>query len=117
MKHVSITLLIVMVGLTSCAVNQEKQIPEETKSSFFQPEPLDDKWNKWLVGEWEGGFKIEFGLNGQFLIMRGSSGEMTDEQKKQIKEALKETTNASDEDMERFLSMPYKFAGNSNNRS
>ncbi|MHC4205639.1 MAG: hypothetical protein ACYSTT_13380, partial [Planctomycetota bacterium] len=54
------------------------------------------------------GLKVELGLNGQFLIMRGSSGEMTDELKKQIKDAFKETTNASDEDIERFLSMPYK---------
>ncbi len=64
MKHVSITLLIVMVGLTSCAVNQEKQIPEETQSSFFQPEPLDDEWNKWLVGEWDGGKTLAGGIAG-----------------------------------------------------
>ena len=87
MKHVSIVLLIVMVSLTSCAVNQEKEIAEETKSSFFQPEPLDDEWNKWLVGEWDGGFKIEFGLNRQFLIMKGEAetGEMTPDQIKYLK--------------------------------
>jgi hypothetical protein len=58
--------------------------------------------------EAKSGFKIELALNGQFLIMSGSSGEMTDEQKKQIKDVSKEMTNASDEDIERFLSMPYK---------
>ena len=131
MKHVSIVLLIVMISMASCAINHEKEIAEESKPSSFQPEPLDDEWSKWLVGEWNGesswltdesgstvkidvdeegtsGLKVEFGLNGQFLIMRGSSGEMTDEQKKQIKDASKELTNASDEDIERFLSMPYK---------
>jgi len=123
-----------MVSLTSCAINQEKEIAEESKSSFFQPKPLDDEWSKWLVGEWKpvsgesdwltdesgnavkidvdeeetGGIKVEFGLNGQFLIMRGISGEMTDEQKKLFKETLKEKRNASDENIERFLSMPYK---------
>ena len=142
MKHVSIVLLIVMVSMASCAINQEKEIAEESKPSSFQPEPLNDEWSKWLVGEWKvvsaesdwltdesgsaveidvdavnidgdeegtGGFKVEFGLNGQFLIMRGSSeiGEMTDEERKQVKEALK-TINASDEDIERFLSMPFK---------
>ncbi len=117
--------------MASCAINEEKEIAEESKPYSFQPEPLDDEWSKWLVGEWNGesswltdesgstvkidvdeegtsGLKVEFGLNGQFLIMRGSSGEMTDEQKKQIKDASKELTNASDEDIERFLSMPYK---------
>jgi len=134
MKHVSIVLLIVMVSMASYAGNEEKETAKESGSTSIQPKPLDDEWSKWLVGEWKvvsgesdwltdesgsavkidvdeegtGGFKVEFGLNGQFLIMRGSSGEMTDEQKKQIKDAFKETTNASDEDIERFLSMPYK---------
>ena len=136
MKKLSILLLVVMVSLSSCAINEEKEKAKESGSASFQPKPLDDEWSKWLVGEWKvvsgessvadesgkvskidlddvdeegtGGFKIEFGLNGQFLITRGSSGEMTDEQKKQIKDAFKETTNASDEDLERFMSMPYK---------
>jgi len=134
MTHVSIVLLIVMVSMASSAINQEKEITEESKPSSFQPKPLDDEWSKWLIGKWEltgggsdflgdeveglvesnvegaSGFIIELGLNGQFLIMKSwaETGEMTDEQKRQIKEALKETTNASDEDMERFVSMPYK---------
>jgi len=140
MKRLSILLLVVMVSVSSCAINEEKETAKESGSASFQPKPLDDEWSKWLVGEWnvvsgessladesgkvskidldelkidvdkEGtsGLKVEFGLNGQFLIIRGSSGEMTDEQKKQIKDAFKETTNASDEDIERFLSMPYK---------
>ena len=133
MKRLSILLLVMMVSLSSYAINEKKETAKESGSYSFQPKPLDDDWSKWLVGEWKvvsgessvtdesgkvskidldeqgaGGFKIEFGMNRQFLIMRGSSGEMTDEQKKQIKEALKETTNASDEDLERFLSMPYK---------
>ena len=134
MKHVSTVLLIVMISMVSCARNKEKEMAEISGPPSFQPEPLDDDWFKWLVGKWEvvsgessvadesgkvakidvdeqgaeSGFKVEFGLNRQFLIMRGSSGEMTDEQKKQIKGAFKETTNASDEDIERFLSMPYK---------
>jgi hypothetical protein len=132
MKRLSIILLVVTVNLASCSKVQERETPKESGSASFQPKPLDDDWFKWLVGEWEGsgessvtdesgkvakidldeqgagGFKIELGLNGQFLIMRGSSSEMTDEQKKQIKDTFKETINASNEDIERFLSMPYK---------
>jgi len=114
-------------------MTRKKEIVKDNSLPSFQLEPLDDEWSKWLVGEWKvvsgeswvadesgkvakidvgeqgaGSFKIELVLNGQFLIMRGSSGEMTDEQKKQIKDVSKETTNASDEDIERLLSMPYK---------
>jgi hypothetical protein len=134
MKRLSILLLVVMVSTASCAINQEKEIAEESKPSSFQPEPLDDEWSKWLVGKWEvtggksdflgdeleglgdpneegaAGFTIELGLNGQFLIIESwaETGEITDEQKKQIKEALKEATNASDEEIKRFVSMPFK---------
>jgi len=121
-----------MISMASCAINREKEIAKESTPSSFQPKPLDDEWSKWLVGEWKvvsgesdwladesgstvkidvdekgtGGFTIELGLNGQFLIMKGHGemGEMTDEQIQQ----LKETTNASDEDIERFLSLPFK---------
>jgi hypothetical protein len=63
-----------------------------------------------LIAEVASGFKIETALNGQFLIWKSwpETVEMTDEQKKQLKEALKGTTNASDEDLERFVTMPYK---------
>jgi hypothetical protein len=134
MKHVSIVLLIVMVSMASCAKMQQKEMAKESGTPSFQPKPLDDEWSKWLIGKWQvtkgesdflggemeglgepneegaSGFTIESGLNGQFLIMKSwaQTGEMTDEQKKQMKEALKETTNASDEDLDRFLSMPYK---------
>ncbi len=106
MRHISIVLLIVMVSMASCATNQEKEIAEESKPSSFQPEPLDDEWSKWLVGEWDGGFKIEFGLNRQFLIMKGEAetGEMTPDQIKY----LKDTLNASDEDIEKMQSHPFK---------
>lgn len=134
MKHVSIVLLIVMVSMTSCAKMQQKEMAKESGTPSFQPKPLDDEWSKWLIGKWQvtrgqsdflggemeglgesneegaSGFTIESGLNGQFFIWKSwaKSGEMTDEQKKQMKDALKEATNASDEDLERFLSMPYE---------
>jgi hypothetical protein len=114
MKHVSIVLLIVMVSTASCAKMQQKEMVKESGTPSFQPEPLDDEWSKWLIGKWEDraghsdGFTIESVLNGQFLIWKRSWAEtdkMTGEEKKQLKEAFK----PSDEDLERFLSMPYKL--------
>jgi hypothetical protein len=117
MKKPSIMLLVVMVSVASCAKMQEKEIAEESKPSSFQPEPLDDEWNKWLVGEWEGSAesdvgaakiwtKIDFDINGQFLIMKSESEitEITDEQRQYIKDTLR----ASDEDIERSRSSTFK---------
>ncbi|MHC4132987.1 MAG: hypothetical protein ACYSSP_10690 [Planctomycetota bacterium] len=131
MKYVSIVLLIVMVSVSSCAINKDNEITKNSGSSTHQPKPLDDEWSKWLVGEWKivsgessvtgesgkvskidldeqgaGVFKIEFGLNGQFLIMKGGSetSEMTPDQIKYFKDAL----NYSDEEIERLKSNPYK---------
>jgi hypothetical protein len=117
MKKLFIIPLIVMVSLTSRAINEEKEVVEESKPSSFQPKPLDDDWSKWLVGEWEGLFesdvgtgkirtKIELGLNGQFLIMKGESKipETTDEQR----QYLRETLHASNEEIEKFQSSTFK---------
>jgi len=132
MKMSSIILLAILVGASSCAILEKQESAKERPSTSVQPKPLEDDWCKWLVGDWEivsgesswladepgkvaridideqgaGDLTIEFGLNGQFLIMRGQgdTGELTDEQKQQ----LRKTTRASDEEFERMLSMPYK---------
>lgn len=104
-------------------VNKEKEMAKDNNSSAFLPKPLDDKWNNWLVGEWEGwatsdkgehkdwikakcGIKIESGLNGQFLIYTsgGDANEMTGEQIQKIKEAM----GASDEEIERLQESGFK---------
>ena len=52
MKHVSIILLIVIVNMASC-VMQQKEMVKESGTPSFQPKPLDDEWSKWLVGKWQ----------------------------------------------------------------
>jgi len=56
MKQVSIVLLIVMVSMASCVINQEKEIAEESKPSSFQPEPRDDSKQKWSAHRVSGAF-------------------------------------------------------------
>ena len=123
MKKLSIILLVVMVSLTSCAINPEKEIAEESMPSLEPPKSLDDNWSKWLVGEWEGSAesdigefknwvkakvhsKIELSLNGQFLIKK-SKAEITQMSKEYIQH-LKETMHASDEDIEKIKSSTFK---------
>ena len=131
MKKLSIILLVAIISVSSCAINEEKEPAKESGATSHQPTPLGDEWSKWLVGEWEvvsgessvvdgagkvskfdldeqeaGGFKIELGLNGQFLIMKSEAetAEMTPDQIKYFKNTL----NYSDEDIERLKSNPYK---------
>jgi hypothetical protein len=117
MKRLSFLLLVVMVSLSSYAINEEKEMAKESGTPSFQPKPLDDDWSKWLVGEWEGSaesdvgtakvwMKIELGLNGQFLIMKSESiiTEISDEQR----QYLRETLHASDEEIEKSQSSTFK---------
>jgi len=111
MKRLSILLFVVIVSLSSYAINKENEMEKESGSTSFQPKPLNDDWSKWLVGEWEGSvdshagtgkvrIKIDLGLNGQFLIMNSESEitELSDEQR----QYLKKTLGASDEDIKGY---------------
>ncbi len=117
MKKLLIVLFIVMFGVTSCAVHQEKKTAKESGTYTFQPKPLDDEWSKWLVGEWEGSVKSDAGtakirtkteldLNGQFLIMKSECEtiELTAEQIKYLKDILR----ASDKDIDKYRSSIFK---------
>jgi hypothetical protein len=106
-----------MVILPSCAINKDKEIAKDKTPSVFLPKPIDDDWSKGLVGEWEGSgesnagkgkgwVKIELGLNGQFLIMKGEA-KITQITPEQI-QYLKETLHASDEEIEKFQSSTFK---------
>ncbi|MDD5328141.1 MAG: hypothetical protein PHY02_10075 [Phycisphaerae bacterium] len=116
MKRLFIILLVVMISMASCVI-KEKEMAKESRSSAFQPEPLGDDWSRSLVGEWEGSgesnagegkgrTKIELGLNGQFLIMKGEAeiAEITPEQR----QYLKETMHATDEDIAKFQGSTFK---------
>lgn len=116
MKSVIIAVLAAALLACSCR-SQEQAMVHESDSWSFQPKPLDDEWSKWLVGDWEGSAesdagtaqlrtKIEFGMNGQFLIMKGESEitELSDEQRRY----LRDTLSASDEEIERYRSSIFK---------
>lgn len=109
--------------IESNTLSKEKEIAKESRSSSFQPKPIDDEWFNWLAGEWEGwatsdkgehkdwikakcSVKIELGLNGQFLIYKSGSevSEMTHEQIQKIKDAM----GASDEEIERLRQSGFK---------
>jgi len=111
--------------------NSNKNNLKQSGSPTFQPKPLEDEWSRWLIGVWKiygqtewvagnlesidtsdveksnnGLAKIGLDLNGQFLIIKteGEIPEMTDEQIQN----LKKSTQASDEEIERFVSSPFK---------
>ena len=89
----------------------------ENKRPEFFPQPLSDDWSQWIVGQWEGAGesdtgqgkgveRIEFALNGQFLICRGEAQitEITPEQA----DYLKKNMQASDEEIARFKRSGYQ---------
>lgn len=95
MKKLSVTAVVVMIMMTSCATTQKEIKP---------PRTLDDEWGRWLAGEWEGPFEstggrgknqmeIELCLNGRFLITKYQ--DPTPETSIERIERLKKTKGAS----------------------
>lgn len=117
--------------MISCAPGNDKSEMKENGIPAFQPEQLNDSWSKWMIGEWmvygrtdwiksnsetnnlsdtmgitKGKVRIKPVLNGQFLMIEGESmvPDMTDDQLQN----LKNTTHASEEEIERFRSISFK---------
>lgn len=116
MKRLPVILLAVMLVVTSCATSQREKTAHGNGPGVFRPKPLDDEWSQWIVGEWEGSVEgdagqgwsvtIEPALKGQFLIFR-SQADLTTMPPEQI-QYLKEHNHATDEDIGRFRSMPFR---------
>ena len=112
-------------------MTRKRETVKDSSSHSFYLKPLDDEWTKWLIGKWEGlsyqsdfldgeleglgesnetgagGYAIELALNGQFLMWKswpetGKIIEMTDQERDVLRRFV------PDEEIERFVSMPYK---------
>ncbi len=117
MKRQTWILLAAVLSLALYSCSSPMKTATEVKHPMFFPQPLGDEWSKWIVGEWEGSGesdtgqgkgieRIEFTLNGQFLICRGEAAitEITPEQA----DYLKKNMHASDEEIERFKRSGYQ---------
>jgi hypothetical protein len=122
MKRLSVILLVMTVSIASCATNQKDKSDKGSMPSLSSPKALDDDWSKWLVGEWQGTAKsdfgghkdwvtgkcrlnIEFALNGQFVIRKGQAQiiGMSDEYIKQLK-----GQHLSDSDIEKIRNSSFE---------
>ncbi|MGA2071373.1 MAG: hypothetical protein ABSG97_08475 [Sedimentisphaerales bacterium] len=116
MKKLSAILLVITISAASCATNRVRESGKENIPSLEPPKALNDDWSKWLVGDWQGTAKsdfgqhkdwakgdcrlnIEFALNGQFLVRKGQSRvtSLSDEYIKQLK-----GQHLSDSDIEKM---------------
>jgi hypothetical protein len=117
MKHDTLPLLAVALSIVLSSCSAPVKTTTEVKRPMFLPPPLADDWSKWIVGEWEGSGesdtgqgkgieRIEFALNGQFLICRGQARitEISSEQA----DYLKKNMHASDDEIERFKREGYE---------
>ena len=59
MKRYLMILVVLMLSISSCSINQNKEAVKESTPALAVPETLKDDWTEWIVGEWE--FIIEFG--------------------------------------------------------
>jgi hypothetical protein len=103
MKKLHLISLVLMLGLVSCASNQKRESDKGNIPSLEPPKALNDEWSRWLVGNWQGKAKSDFGpsknwvkgncrisiqpaLNCQFLVRRGWSRilNLSDEYIKQL---------------------------------
>jgi hypothetical protein len=111
-----------MLSFVSCVSNQKKE-PEKGDIPLLEPpKALDDDWSKWLVGNWQGIAKSDFGehkdwakgecrlnielaLNGQFLVRKGQSRiiSLSDEYIKQLK-----GQRLSDSDIEKMRNSTFE---------
>ena len=122
MKKLSAILLVIAISAASCATNREKESGKENIPSLEPPKTLDDDWSRWLVGNWQGTAKSDFGehkdwakgdcrlnielaLNGQFLIRKGQSRiiSLSDEYIKQLK-----GQHLSDSDIEKMRNSTFE---------
>jgi len=122
MKRLSIALSIIMLAMASCMSNQKKEPDKGNMPSLASPKALNDDWSKWLVGDWQGTAKsdfgghkdwvtgkcrlnIEFALNGQFLLRKGQAQiiNMSDEYLQHLK-----GQHLSDSDIEKIRSSTFE---------
>ena len=116
MKKSSFLLLVIAVTMTSCVSNRKNEPDKGNIPSLKPPKAIEDEWSKWLIGEWQGTAKSDFGehkdwvtgkcwlnialdLKGQFLVSKGRSQitSLSEGYKKQLK-----TQNLSDSDIEKI---------------
>jgi hypothetical protein len=122
MKKLYFISLVLMLSLTSCVSSQKKEADKSNIPSLEPPKALNDEWSKWLVGDWQGTAKSDFGahkdwakgdcrlniefvLNGQFVIRKGQSQvtSLSDDYIKQLKEQ-----RMSDSDIEKIRSSTFE---------
>jgi len=122
MKKLSVILLVLIVSVASCVMSQRKNPDKDNIPSLEPPKALDDDWSKWLIGNWQGTAKSDFGphknwakgncrmnfeltLNGQFLVRKGQSQitGLSEEYIKQLK-----GQNLSDSDIEKIRNSSFE---------
>ena len=122
MKRSIAILLITTLSIASCASNQKNEPDKGGMPSLASPKTLDDDWSKWLIGNWQGTAKSDFGqhkdwvkgncrlnielaLNGQFLVRKGQARiiGLSDEYIQQLK-----AMNLSDSDIEKIRNSSFE---------
>jgi hypothetical protein len=111
-----------MLTFASCVSNQKKADDKGNIPSLATPKGIDDQWSKWLIGNWQGSAKSDFGphkdwvkgncslnikldLNNQFLVRKGTAKvtALSDDYIKQLK-----SQNLTDSDIEKIRNSTFE---------
>ena len=122
MKRLHLISLVLMLSMASCVSNQKKEPDKGAMPSLEPPKAIDNDWSKWLVGNWQGTAKSDFGkhkdwvkgscqmnielaLKGQFVVHKGQSQitSLSDEYIKQVK-----GRHLSDSDIEKMRNSTFE---------
>jgi hypothetical protein len=123
MKRLHLISLVLMLSMVSCVSNQKKEPDKGAMPSLEPPKAIDNDWSKWLVGNWQGTAKSDFGehkdwvkgscrlnielaLNSQFLVRKGQAQiiSLSDEYVKYMKENM----HLSDSDIEKMRNSTFE---------
>jgi hypothetical protein len=123
MKRLHLISLVLMLSMASCVSNQKKEPDKGAMPSLESPKAIDNDWSKWLVGNWQGTAKSDFGehkdwvkgscqmnielaLNSQFLVRKGQAQiiSLSDEYVKYLKENM----HLSDSDIEKMRNSTFE---------
>jgi hypothetical protein len=120
MNFKSVIVLMCVLMLSLAVFAQESETSPQSDMPMTPPQPLNNDWQNWLIGEWQGTsestmgksddwMKIEKGIDGQFLIMH-YTGKTIEIKPDALKQMAKEM-NISEDQAKEIAHQEYKGLG------
>jgi len=120
MKLFNSRYIYVVIFLVASSISAQEKEYNQEEMPMAPPQPLNDSWNQWMVGEWAGTtttemgksedwMKVELAINNQFVLFhyRSKTVEVAPEMLKQMTRQMK----ISEEDARKIMMAEYQGMG------